>query len=98
MGGDDAEEYAQKLAQKLDAPAMADTIKEWRQHATPADWAMESHKLTVEHAYKGIPVKPPANQNPKLDQQYVDEAKPVIEAQLEKAGVRLADILNGLFP
>jgi hypothetical protein len=98
MKGDEAEEYAQKLTQKLETSQMADAIKEWRKHVDPAEWAMESHKLAVEHAYKGIPVKPPANQDPKLDQQYVDEAKPVIETQLEKAGVRLADILNGLFP
>ena len=44
--------------------------------------------------YPGVPEGGPP---PKLDRVYVDRSAEVIEVQLEKAGVRLAAILNELF-
>ena len=61
------------------------------------DWAMESHDLAVKHAYgEGQDIKasdPPVN----LDQAYVEHTSPVVKEQLQKAGVRLANLLNDAF-
>ena len=59
--------------------------------STPTDWANEGHRVAVEHVYKDVP----ADGDPaKLDQAYADRAGPVIDLQLQKAGVRLAMVLN----
>ena len=54
------------------------------------DWAMESHDLARDHAY----TFPSSNQ---LDEDYLERTLPIVEAQLAKAGVRLAAILNQAF-
>ena len=51
------------------------------------DWAMQSHDLARDHAY----TLPSDN---RLGEQYVKQALPVVEAQLARAGVRLAFLLN----
>jgi hypothetical protein len=61
---------------------------------TPEDWANESHAVAVKVAYARVPADGPP---PKLDQAYVDKAADVIDAQLEKGGVRLAALLNKCF-
>jgi len=55
------------------------------------DWANESFRLAVEFAYADVPADGPP---PKIDQEYVERSKPVVELQLRRAGVRLAVILN----
>jgi hypothetical protein len=66
---------------------------EWAK-GTPVDWANESHDVAVKSVYAGVPE---GGAPPKLDQKYVDAAGPVINLQLERAGVRLAMILNDVF-
>ena len=56
-----------------------------------AQWP-ESHGLAVASAYAGVPADGPP---PKVDQKY--GAGPVIDRQLQRAGVRLATILNDVF-
>lgn len=56
-----------------------------------ADWALESHRLAVEQAYK-IPA------NKRLGQNYYQSNRLVVDRQLLKAGQRLAAILNEIFP
>jgi hypothetical protein len=56
-----------------------------------ADWALEAHRLAVEHAYKNIPT------NKRLGQSYYQSNRPVVDAQLQKAGLRLARVLNEIF-
>lgn len=58
---------------------------------TPEDWANESHRVAVEQVYRDVPE---GGAPPKLDAEYVRRSEPVVEAQLERAGVRLAGILN----
>ena len=54
------------------------------------DWAMEGHRLAQTVAYGDL-----GSQNPApITAAYERQAEPVIELQLEKAGVRLAYILN----
>ncbi len=55
---------------------------------TFVDWALESHQLAVDHAYKNIPA------NKRLGQSYFSANRPVVDGQLAKAGLRLARILN----
>ena len=65
------------------------------QHGTAADWAMESFALARDHAYgmlpgatlDGIYVLPPA---------YIDAATRDVAAQLSKARIRLAFLLNSV--
>lgn len=63
---------------------------EWAKGSV-VDWANESFRLAVEVAYSGVPADGPP---PKLTQDYVDSAKPAVELQLRRAGVRLAAVLN----
>ena len=57
--------------------------------AAVAGWANESHAL-AQAAY----AKLPADKAPGWDRAYQDYAWPVVQSQLQKAGVRLAAVLN----
>ena len=59
-------------------------------HHTVEDWALEGRKIAQQIAYGDLPSGPTAD----LEQSYEDAAAPAEEFQLEKAGVRLASILN----
>ena len=71
-------------------PASANIIN-WEQ-GTVEDWALEGHKIAQQIAYRNLPT----GSTPDLEQGYEDAAAPVVGIQLEKAGVRLASILNGV--
>src|SRR6516225_8472234 len=58
------------------------------------DWVMESHTLAQTVAYGDLGTENPAVISPEYERQ----ADVVIEIQLEKAGVRLADLLNHALP
>jgi hypothetical protein len=51
------------------------------------EWAMQSHGMARDHAYR-------FGADKRLDEEYLNQALPVIEAQLARAGVRLAHLLN----
>jgi hypothetical protein len=62
---------------------------EW-QKGSIEDWVMEGHRLAQTVAYGDL-----SNDNPSpITPEYERQAEPVIELQLEKAGVRLAYLLN----
>jgi len=71
--------------------------KKWSKGSVE-QWAEEGHKAAVEITYGKLPVKPVAgvrNETPiALDASYEDAAKPLIRVQIEKAGDRLARVLN----
>jgi len=71
--------------------------KKWSQ-GTVESWAEESHQLAIDITYGKLPVKPVAgtpNTTPiPLDAAYEQAADPVIRVQIEKAGDRLARVLN----
>jgi len=52
---------------------------------------MESWKIAREVVYADVPAD---GDPPKLSQEYVDKAKPIVDEQIQKAGVRLAFTLN----
>jgi hypothetical protein len=54
---------------------------------TVVDWAMEGHRIAVEHAYRLPP-------DGRLGEAYVKENRPFVDHALIEAGVRLARLLN----
>lgn len=80
-------------AEKLNKQITDQDITNWTK-GSAVDWANESHAVAVTKVYPGVPEGGPP---PKLDRVYVDRSANVIDVQLEKAGVRLAMILNDLF-
>jgi len=61
-----------------------------------ADWAEQSHKLAQKVVYKALPPGPAGTPEP-LGADYEKLADPVIREQIEKAGDRLAKLLNDTF-
>jgi hypothetical protein len=70
-----------------------DQRREWRQ-GTPRDWTWESHSLAVRVAYGALPDGSPKAIGP----DYLGPAMRVVEGQLTKAGIRLAKILDQVWP
>jgi hypothetical protein len=71
---------------------------EW-QRGTIEEWARETHSLGLD-AYQSLPnfvcraAKKPAETVIDLPAAYIDTAKPIVDKQLAKAGMRMAWILN----
>ena len=61
---------------------------------TPTAWANEMHRVAVEHAYADITADGPP---PKITDEYVKANTIVVERQLQRAGVRLASVLDEAF-
>jgi nuclease S1 len=85
--------YDNQLAQLLAGRITPAERKLWEK-GTLEDWALESHRLARDIAYKDLPPGPV----PDIGQAYVDATTPVVETQLEKAGIRLAYLLNQSLP
>jgi hypothetical protein len=76
----------------------ASTLTRWLQHqpirrwerGAPSDWVWEVHQAAIDHAY-AIP------QGNQLGDAYLHSNRPVVDALLAKAGVRLARVLNEAF-
>jgi hypothetical protein len=62
--------------------------------ADPAAWADQAHGLAVAVAYAALP----ADMEIDLSGDYAARAMPVVDQQLERAGLRLAAVLNATFP
>ena len=63
---------------------------------TPLDWAMQSHRIALRIAYGRLP-RPGADGIYRLDDAYVAAAKAAVRVQLQRAGLRLARLLNADF-
>ena len=74
---------------------LPDTAKKM-QAGTPTDWALEAHAVARDLAY-GLLTAPDASGVRKLGQPYADKCRPAAELQLQRAGVRLARLLNEAF-
>jgi hypothetical protein len=77
-------------AEWLNSQVTPEETTDWSK-GTPQDWANESHDVAVRDVYRDVPADGPP---PKLDAKYVHRVEPVVEQQLQRAGVRLAMILN----
>lgn len=81
----------------ISAPIFEGDRDAWARGSIP-DWIGESHRLARDVAYPLLPV-PSACSNKitgvvPIDGEYYSRAAPVIEAQIRKAGIRLARVLN----
>jgi hypothetical protein len=86
IGGKDLAAYAHALRGKI-TPEMR---SQWEE-GTVQDWAQESHLAARNAAYQGLPPTPGAHL---LGEEYLNRAQKTVEEQLQKAGVRLAKVLN----
>ena len=79
----------QALAEELERRITAQDLADWEK-GTILDWANEGHQIAQAVAYGNL-----GNENPApITAEHERQAEPVIELQLEKAGVRLAHLLN----
>jgi S1/P1 Nuclease. len=83
---------AAQLARRLNAQISAADVAHWSQ-GTPTDWAWASYHLAVRVAYGELPPPGPDGVH-QLGPAYDAAARKVVAEQLEKAGVRLAWLLN----
>lgn len=66
--------------------------KKWDKGAVEG-WAEDNHKVAQRITYGKLPKKPAGTPEP-IDAAYEKKADPVIKIQIEKAGARLARVLN----
>lgn len=91
-----AVEDPRELAFKLGKEITSKKKKEW-EHGDPADWAWESYLIAKKEIYPDFPGgAADLTKQPLLDNYYGD-MRPIVDEQLEKAGIRLAHILNKIF-
>ena len=85
---DDEAAYTKRLNQRISARQERDWSRDYL-----GTWVWDTHRLAVETVYAGLPTGSPK----KLDDAYISEARALIEEQLAKAGIRLAEILNRMW-
>ncbi len=83
----------QSVAEYGDALNGKITEKQAKAWATgaPRAWALECWKVAREVVYAAIP---PAGDPPVITEEYIATAEPVVDEQIQKAGVRLAAALE----
>ena len=79
----------QALAEELERRITAQDVAEWEKGSV-MDWANEGHQIAQAVAYGRLGNGSPAP----ITAAYERQAEPVIELQLEKAGMRLSYLLN----
>src|SRR5206468_2323769 len=87
----DPEEYADQIKPKITTASRA----AWEAVTGPVKWANEGHEAAKNFAYMDVPLPSPGHPFT-LNAAYVDRAKPVVEMQIQKGGVRLAKLLNDI--
>ncbi len=80
------------VAQELIAGISPKLARQWREGA-PAAWATQSFEIAQSVAYGELP-KPDTSGRYRLSETYVRDATAAVRLQLERAGVRLAQVLN----
>lgn len=79
----DERAYALQLTRHVSAT----DVDRWS-HGSPEDWANEAHRVAVSAIYGRL------QHEGRLPESYERDALPVVNEQLEQAGVRLAAVLN----
>jgi len=82
-------QFGAQLAATLESHITPEQRVAWARGSVE-HWALESHALAVRVAYGKLPAGAAAN----LVDDYVNATLPVVEEQIEKAGIRLAHLLN----
>ena len=81
--------WGDQLATTLEQRITPEQKAAWKRGSV-SDWALESHALAVKVVYGKLPAGSPPN----LSDDYTQSMLPVVEEQIEKAGIRLAYLLN----
>ena len=76
----------------LDSDLTPGRAKKWGK-GTVEQWADQIHKVAQKTTYGKLP-KAAAGEQIKIDARYEQAADPVIKLEIEKAGARLAMVLN----
>lgn len=84
-------QFARALERELTPAEVADF-----EAGDPVAWAIGAHKAAQEVTYGALPTDGSGNfvEQPRLGSEYLRRARPVIDEQLTRAGVRLARVLN----
>ena len=87
------EEDPRELATTLEKAIPQDQAAAWTK-GDEKDWAFESYQIAKSKIYPGMdPGAQDYTDNP-LPGDYFDKMRPIVDQQLEKAGIRLAYVLN----
>lgn len=86
-------EDVDRLAERIRARITAEKAREWTR-GTLRDWTWDTHLAAVRVAYGALPAGDPK----RLDGEYAERARAAAEEQLAKAAVRLAFILDRVWP
>ncbi len=84
------------FADRLDGQITPQQRKQWASGDLKS-WIRDAHKLAREKAYAGIPTSGGHHAVFALPQKYLDDNTEVVKEQLQRAGVRLAAVLNDAF-
>lgn len=90
--GENPRELATTLETRI-TPALA---ADWSK-GTPADWAWQSYGIARDTVYGGLTAGPSDVEGVTLPVTYYTTMRKVVDTQLERAGVRLAILLNRVF-
>ena len=80
----DERDYARRLVKSINQ----EELSNWREGSL-VDWVNESYRMSVNLIYKHLP-----SETVVLSESYGRDMLPVVDGQLERAGVRLATVLN----
>lgn len=92
-------EVPRDLATRLERRVTPEDRTRWRR-GTAADWAFESYRIAKNDIYEELPPGPMRQGWDRMDlpEDYRNGAmRYIVDRQLEKAGIRLAWLLNGIF-
>ncbi len=87
------DETEEELSERLIRRVTPEFERKWSK-GTLRDWSWEAHLIAIRVAYGLLPTGSPKV----LDEMYLERARDVIEEQLAKGGVRLAELLNRTWP
>ena len=87
------EEDPRELATTLEKAIPGDEAAAWTK-GDEKDWAFESYQIAKNTIYAGLDPGPQDYTDNPLPGTYFDKMRPIVDQQLEKAGIRLAYVLN----
>ncbi len=90
------EEDPRELATTLEKAIPKDQAAAWTK-GDEKDWAFESYQIAKNTIYTGLNSGPQDYTDNPLPDDYFDKMRPIVDQQLEKAGIRLAFVLNEIF-
>jgi hypothetical protein len=90
-----AAEYPEQFGNELNSKISASEKQKW-DSGNIEDWAIESYSVSRDMIYGGFQAGPGETVVP-LPRDYYSRMRPIVDEQIEKAGVRLAKILEEVF-